>query len=591
LVLNLLLEYLAWGVLIGAGIWMLAVLLERMLLSGVPLKLVGAGAGAVALAVAGIGTYRRRVDRLRAAIVLDQAAQLRERLSTALTCRNDPDPFARAAVRDAEQRAAGVHVSACVQYRAPRLWPWSLGTLVVAGALFWLMPQLDLFAGQQDDDQRQAAVEQERAALQRALASRAEALRKRLRERPALAELESEIEKLTLPDEPTRTPEDVRREAVKRIESVADRLRQRLEADRFNALERLKRDLARLQTPRGDDAASRLAQALASGDMPAARQAMAELKKELEQAAAGGDTQAQQKLAQIQKQLDELARQLERLASQQQGLKDLQNKAGLSEKQARELLEKLKGLDARQMAERLSQELADSGLSQEQIRELARKMAQQQRAMQQLRSLAQALAQCAQGCQQCQGGGQAGAAALAQALDGALGELSALELTEQMLNELRAQLTELEDLKEGVCQGDYGEAGSGSSDSSGPPGRKPGQGFGALPRQRAPHGYQTTKAPTRPRGGEIIGQLLIDGPQIKGEARAEATAAVIAAQRDAEDAIERDEIPRQYERVVRFYFERLAGLIRHQVDSDDQSDGGQPQGDSSADQSAGSGGD
>ena len=74
------------------------------------------------------------------------------------------------------------------------------------------------------------------------------------------------------------------------------------------------------------------------------------------------------------------------------------------------------------------------------------------------------------------------------------------------------------------------------------------------------------------RGGEIIGQTLIDAAQIKGEAGAEARDAVNSAVRDATDAVERNQIPRQYERVLKVYFERLAGLIGEQATADENAD-------------------
>ena len=74
------------------------------------------------------------------------------------------------------------------------------------------------------------------------------------------------------------------------------------------------------------------------------------------------------------------------------------------------------------------------------------------------------------------------------------------------------------------------------------------------------------------RGGQIIGQMLIDAPQIKGEAAAEAREAVNSAVRDATDAVERNEIPRQYERVLKEYFERLAGLIGEKTDAGEKAD-------------------
>jgi len=117
---NILLERAALGIVVGAAAWSLALLVERLFVLGVPL-LPGLGVAAgLAAVVALIGTYLARIDGLRAAITIDGAARLKERLSTALTCRSDPDPFAHAAVHDAEKTAGRVHVPTHLRLHAPR---------------------------------------------------------------------------------------------------------------------------------------------------------------------------------------------------------------------------------------------------------------------------------------------------------------------------------------------------------------------------------------------------------------------------------------------------------------------------------------
>jgi hypothetical protein len=169
----------------------------------------------------------------------------------------------------------------------------------------------------------------------------------------------------------------------------------------------------------------------------------------------------------------------------------------------------------------------------------------------------------AQACRQCQSGapGNAGAQAMQAAMADATDQMSELEMTEQMMNELEAQLAELDDLKAGVCEGGMGKRPF-DPNQVGRPGPNWGLGYGPSgEKKRGAHQYKATKAKTRARGGQIIGQMLIDGPQIKGEANADVADAVSSAVRDAEDAVEREEVPRQYQRVVQSYFERLAGLM------------------------------
>ena len=86
-------------------------------------------------------------------------------------------------------------------------------------------------------------------------------------------------------------------------------------------------------------------------------------------------------------------------------------------------------------------------------------------------------------------------------------------------------------------------------------GRKPGQGRGGIASER-----QTSVAFKMERGkvpvgrGAIIGQFLVDGEQVKGDVSEEVTELFSAAQRDASDRINRDRLPRQYQKAVKAYF-------------------------------------
>jgi len=589
---NVMLRRAAWGVLVAAVAWGVIILVERLFVLGVPLGISAGLAAAFGLLITVIGTYRARVDQLSAAVVLDEATGLKERISTALTCRNDSDPFAQAAVHDAERLAGGVHVPKHVPYRAPSMWPWSVATLVAALILFQFMPTLDLLAAEEvraDDSQHEAALEA-RQEVEVALKRQVDRVKQRLEDKPGMEGLKNELAELELPDEPTRTPEDVRREAVKRIEKVADKLKERMDEGKLNALEQLKRELAKLETPKGDDASSKLAEALASGDMESARKAMGDLKKQLEEAAKTNDPATQAKVAEMKKKLDDLSKKLEQLGDQKKLAKDLQNKGRLSEEQAKKLLDKLKGMDQKQLAEAVKKALQDSGMTQKQIQEMAKKIAQNQQMQQQLKSMAQAMAQAAKACQQCQNAsqGQQGAGqAMQSAMQSAMGQLSEMEMAEQMMNELEAQMAELEDLKAGVCEGNgQGNGKEGDPNNIGNQGPQAGRGYGArIGKQRGAHQYKKTKAKTRTKGGQIIGQFFVDGPQIKGESNAEATDAVNSALRDAEDAVERDDVPQQYHRVVQSYFDRLAGLMsKRDAAEREDAEGGDSESEQAADE-------
>ena len=120
---NIFAQRLAFGVLLAAGLWTLVLLCERTFVLHIP---VWHGVWVAALLVAAVvfvGTYLARVNMLQAAVAIDSAAGLKERLSTALAVRRDNDPFARLAVHDAEQTAGRLHVPTHLPFAPHRYGP------------------------------------------------------------------------------------------------------------------------------------------------------------------------------------------------------------------------------------------------------------------------------------------------------------------------------------------------------------------------------------------------------------------------------------------------------------------------------------
>ena len=575
---NVLMQRIALGVLIATGVWTLVLLTERAFALGIPVVHGIWVAGLIAATIAAVGTYLARVKPLQAAVAIDQAAGLKERISTGLAVRRDSDPFAQAVVRDAERTAAGVHVRTHLPYRAPALWPWSAACIVAAVILGFFMPELNLLAGQDPDDptiQRDLA-DAERQNINRDLQAQVNRIKQMAEDNPALADIAEDIEPLQMLEGEMVTPEDIRREAVKKLDSVADRLADKSEEVARDALRDTQRLLSRLQPQAGQNPAAELSKALASGDFKGAKKAIEDLQEQLEEAAKKGDEKAQQQLKQMQNQLRRLADQLSELDDATYLQKELEKKAGLSEEQAKKLAEQLAKMDPKQLEKELQRRLGDK-MSQKQIKELAKKTQKKQQARKSCQSLGQCMSQAAQALQQCNspgsnpGSAQAASAALADAMS----QLSDLEMSEQMLSELDAQLSDLQNMRDGVCQGNYCRGNYGNR-KIGPQGPNYGLGIGSrIGKERTAHGLDPTKAKTRARGGTIIGQMLVDGPQIKGQANAELREAVGAATRDAQDAIDRDQVPRQYQSAVQKYFEQLAGLLRGS-DDDSSDDSDQP---------------
>lgn len=585
LMLSELLRWLCRGVLVGAALWGATVFIVRLFAWEVPVWHGAWLAAVLALAIGLAGMAWMRPSALRAAVALDAAAGLKERLSTALLVARDDDPFARAVVQDAERAAARVHVPTHIRYRTPGLWPWSLSTSAAALLLAIFMRPIGLLAGEKAKEPgvSRAVLAAEREAIQAELDRQLGQIRELAATRPDLDDLVKDIQPLPEPQKANLTPEDVRREAVKRIDDVRERLKRELEQAEGDALAELRRMLSRLEQSAGSEEGDKLSKSLAAGDFASARQALDETLKEIQEAAkSADDPAARAKLAEMERKLGQLGEQLAKLGESVQLQKELENKAGLSEEEAKKLLRELGQVDPKQLEKELQQRLGEKGLSQQQLEQIARKIRQNQQARQACRNLAKALSQASQACQQCSRPGQAGQGAgqAAGALSDAASQLSELEMAEQLLGELEAQLSDLENLRDDVCSGGLcpgNRPGQGDGRMVGPQGPQAGLGIGErIGRQRTPYRTDPTKAKTRFEGGSIVGQLLIDGPQVRGEASAAELSAAEAEVRAALDAIERQDVPRQYEKVLREYFERLAGLVRERQGGGKAADGGAP---------------
>src|SRR5215471_14412815 len=82
------------------------------------------GAAAAAAATAAVlWSAVRRARGVAVARELDERANLRESLSTALCVARSQDPWAKVVVETARQRAVGVKVNQAIPYVAPKLWP------------------------------------------------------------------------------------------------------------------------------------------------------------------------------------------------------------------------------------------------------------------------------------------------------------------------------------------------------------------------------------------------------------------------------------------------------------------------------------
>ncbi|MBL8878820.1 MAG: hypothetical protein JNG88_06825 [Phycisphaerales bacterium] len=567
--INVLMAWLSAGVAIAALTWAVVWTAQRLFALGVPLWPSVAGAAGLAVVVTVVGLLLQRVGQMQAALALDHAAGLKQRVSTAIEVRQSDDPFVGAAVRDAETTAARIHVASHIPYKTPQLLSWSVALVVMAVLLGYFLPQMDLLASTKpkiDPDEANRQL-QERTEIKTRVDEKLNQIREFAKEKPELGELAKDLQPLAMPEKPSQAPDDVRREALKQIDKVTDKLEQKLEDTRLAALDDMKKMLSKLDQQTGDKQDStKLEKALLEGDMAAAKQAMDEIKHDIQEAAKKADPEARKQLEQAARQLEQTAKKISEAADQKALQKELQNKAGMTPEQAKKLLDEMKKMDPKEMKKALEEQLQKTNMTPQQMQEMAKKISENKEAQQEMKKMAEKLSQAAAACKNAaqQEGAKSEEAAqqAGQNMDNAAEQMSEMEMAQEMMNEMEAQLQELKDLRAGVCEGNGQKPGEGEpKDQIGGQGPQAGLGYGAhTGKEKAAHNMTPSKVKGVNNKGEIIGQVLVDGPQLRGEARAAVRDAVQSAVRDATDAVAKQQVPQQYSRAVREYFEQLAGL-------------------------------
>ncbi|MEO1007713.1 MAG: hypothetical protein AAFX79_04055 [Planctomycetota bacterium] len=528
-------------------------------LVSVPLDPAAAVAIAAALAVAGalVWAMLTRPRGVAVARRVDDAAQLRESLSTAWTIERLDDPWSAAVRADADRRAAGLDVRAALPLRLSRLWQ-APPIAAIAVVIIWaLLPTrgpdlLGWLERSQEIAQAEAELEEARTAVEVA-----ENIAQQVAERTG----QQPTEPLELGDPQLGNPEGLRLAALERLTASEQALREEVEnGEAARRLEAVKQELSRLKQP-GPGPATEFARELARGDFKAAREQLEELQKKVE----SGELDAQSK-QQLSQQLQGMQKQLEQIAQQKSGLEQALQQAGMSAEQAQRA-----AADPSQLQQAIEQLQNLSPQQQQQLLQQAQQMAQ---AAQSAQNMSQAMGQMAQQMSQGQQGGQQQQGG--QSPQGNMaGMLSDLEMMQnewqqsaQLLSQAQGQIAAMGQGgqgggMQGMGGGDpmWGPTSAwreGESSRTGPGSGGPGRGSGASPDAEAAD-YQRTRERTQTRLGQgpIVGQRLVYGDQIIGETRAQFSAAVEAAASGVAEAVEENVVPIEYQESLQAYFGRL----------------------------------
>lgn len=473
-------------------------------------------------------------SRMQASLLLDERLRLHERFSTTLALADSKDPFAQAACSEARQKAQRLNPKGHFPIRPSRCWLCVVSTWLIAAILVLFLPQKDLlgFLKQRRQEQEHTQqLQQTKVDIEEATSTVKLAVKQM-----GAPELSEELAKLDNVPKDAK-PEDIKREAIRKLGDLSDRVKKMQNTMQQDSLKLMQKMFKQLRgSP--DTLSQQLRLALAKGNFAQASDLLSQMQKQL----ADGKLSDQQRKA-LSQQLQDLAKRLGELAKDNDELEKALEKLGLN-KQLAKLGEK-----------QLREALLKQGLDADMIEKLLQKAAACRMACSRCSGLGQAMAACGAGA-----GGLSG-----DDLAAVMDQLDGLEALQQQLMLYQASLDEIYNaiacLGEGMCEGIGGQGpfAEGFSQRYGPGTGGPGRGYG--PRSSDTDGETSTKK-TRIKSdsakqGPMIASWYLKSSQVKGDAQRDFSEVVQAARDSAAEAISENQIPHKYEEAVKKYFGQL----------------------------------
>lgn len=460
-------------------------------------------------------------SRIDAAVAIDRAFHLNERLSTALTLPEDlrETPAGLALMADAVRQISGLDVRPAFGPRLPRFaWVPLVPAALAVGLVF--APNLPQSRAQARNAERvdpKALVEQTRALGKKIASQRKEIEKTKF---PEAEKLLAKIEKAA--DDLAKAPPARKDKALIELNKLTDALQERQK--QLGSPEQINRQLQQLKESAGQGPAEQFARDLAKGDFKKAAEELSRLKEKL---ASGKMTEAEKKA--LKEQLGEMSKQLKKLADLEQRKKQLEEarkNGGLTKEQFDQEMAKLneqsKGL---QKLAQMAQKLREAG---EQMQKGDTKKAAETLGMteQQLEQMARNLQEL-------------------EALDGAMADLQ--DAKNGMTGDGLNQLGEMPD---GADM--YGNRRNGNNAS--------GRGRGRGDRPEAPD--KTAQYTTKVRQQMGKGKAFADGTAppntpVKGQSFIDIQGQVETTAGNAADALTNQKVPRSIEKHIRGYFDQI----------------------------------
>jgi hypothetical protein len=518
---------LVWCWAVGLALVAMALAVEKL---GRPLPgadwLPFAIAGAVGLVLAALIAILTGPSRVDAAVAIDRAFHLNERLSSTLTLPNDlrETSAGRALVADTIRHVSDLDIGSKFGLRMPRrAWVPLIPALVALGVLF--VPELSQRLAVAKSSTEQKVERQIVGEKAKALGKKIAAQRKEL-DKNEFAETEkllAEIEKAT--SQMAKAPPAEKDKALIEMNKLSDALKDRQK--QLGSAEKIAQQLQQLKEMSSNGPADDFAKDLAKGDFKEAAKQLQKLQEKL----LSGKMSEEEKKA-LKGQLGEMQKKMEQLANLDQRKKQLEEarkNGGLTEKQYQQEMAKLqeqsKNLkQLKELASQLGQ--AKDMMDQGKMQKAAEALGMSQEELKQLAKQAQEI----------------------EALDGALADLQDAKngMTGDGMNQLGSQLDGMNGM------------GYGMNNRKGGMGLGRGRGQGDRP--EAPDNtasYNTKVKQQFNKGKAILEGFAPPTQQMKGESLIEAQASIEAGEGIDAQALSNQKVPKSVQRHILNYYDQI----------------------------------
>ncbi len=486
-----------------------------------------AGATGLGAMIAGLIAATSGASKLDAAIAIDRAFLLNERLSTTLSLPDElrRTPAGRAQAADTLRHVEALDLASKFGVRTPRrawvpLIPAALGAGLLAMPAGWV--QRNARADRVENQVDPKLVTQKTQAIRQTLA------RKRKEMDPAkFAETEklfAEIEKAA--DQLSKAPPADKDKALLKLNEMTDALKDRQK--QLGTAEQVTKQLQQLKQNGPEGPADPFAKALSKGDFP---KAAAEL-KDLQEKLASGKMSEKEKQA-LKDQIGEMKKQLEKLANLENRKKQLE--------------------EARK----------NGAMTQEQFDKQMAKLNEQAKDLKKLQQLAQKLGEAHKALD------QGDMRKAADALGMTQKDVEQMAKQAQEMETLSEAMADIQDAKSAMAGEDganqlgknFGEMDGGTGQSpDGPPGSNlgRGRGQGARPEAKDSTASYNTKVKTQIGKGSAV--KVGDGPpsaQTKGDSTINEQETVEAASGQSAEALTNQKVPSGVKKHISGYFDEL----------------------------------